>query len=230
MRSRRGQVADAATDQDLRALAIECHDARACEHRSVGHFIEHAQEDSNIIAHDACAQCRIAIPPCNGRIHCTRSVRTLVNNATEEIICTREWICETREVEVSDDRDINAESILLVDLRRDDGGFHDNLRRRRIDFLEQFLDCRKIFREVAHHQHSLKRPTVGAAVARAWLKALFDITHKRHLACFRENRRDEFASVLGVEMLKREVAAHLLHARLHESVPLFVREDVDEVA
>ena len=86
--------------------------------------------------------------------------------AREEVVRARKWIGEIGDIEVSDDGDIDAESILLINLRRDNRRLNHDLCRRCIDLGEQRLDRLQILGKVADNEHSLECPAVAAAIGR----------------------------------------------------------------
>ena len=56
LRRRRCEVTDATTDENLRSLAIQRHDAWTCEHRCICHAVEHAKEDGNVVGNNTDTQ------------------------------------------------------------------------------------------------------------------------------------------------------------------------------
>ena len=162
-------------------------------------------------------------------------MRDVAGHALGECIVTTKQITdwpqrrdELRDVEISHDREIDAEGILFLDGDTGDRRVHHDLAGCRVDLRDEFRDPFEAIRIIVDDENRGLGPGVATHVAQIPLDASRNLADETELASVRQQRHGEFTRVASRKMFEFEHAAlGLTIQRLHSS-EFFLRVDVNE--
>ncbi len=234
------------SDEDLGPLTVEGHEARTRQHHGVGDGVESADEDRGVAGHQTELHVRLAAGDVAGgggttvdrtvgaRIDRGRDAgadaRGRLDVAADEVLHRTERRDELGDVEVADQGEVDAEGILFGHLDAGDRRVDHDLLRRSVDLGEQFGDAFESIGIVVDHEDRRLRPAVAAHGAEVLLDAAGDLADEAELSAIGEQRRGEFAGVLGGEVFELEHAALGLAIEGLHAGELLLRVDIDELA
>ena len=246
--SRRGvgrrsrQISDSLTDHHLRPLSVQSHDSWPGEHHRVCHLVKRPDEDRSVTGDEADHEVGFATlgvtwrrlrSPGRGAVGVDwrrgprRSLREWAA-ATKQVRDRPQGRDELCDVEISHDREVDAEGILFDHGDARDGRIDHDLPRRGVDLCDEFGDAFEAVRVVVDHENRGLRPVVPTHVAQIPLDASRNLADETELAALRKQRGGEFTRVTSGEMFELEHSTlGLAIERLH-SGELLLRVDEDE--